>query len=69
MTSGEFRAALREIGLSQHQFHLRSGASVSTVNRWANDAQPIPRWVDWVFEMLRERHDIVVKLSAGDKAA
>lgn len=38
----EFRAALDELGLSQHQFARQIKMDVTSVNRWANDKADIP---------------------------
>lgn len=38
----QFRAALDELGLSQHQFARQVSMDVTTVNRWARDKAEIP---------------------------
>lgn len=37
-----FRAALDEMGISQHQFAREIEMDVTSVNRWANDKAEIP---------------------------
>jgi DNA-binding transcriptional regulator YiaG len=63
MNGTDFRAALREVRLSQRAFAMRSGASVSSVNRWCLGSQPVPGWVEWVLSLLRERQEILTKLN------
>jgi len=55
MTPAEFRDALKTLGMSQRFFALKSGTAISTVNRWAQGTQPIPGWVNWVIDLLKER--------------
>lgn len=55
MTSDEFSAALRELGLSQAEFSRRSGAVPQTVNAWAHGRLAVPQWADWVVALLRTR--------------
>ena len=42
MDHTEFRAALDEIGVSQHKFARQIDMDVTSVNRWANDKAEIP---------------------------
>jgi DNA-binding transcriptional regulator YiaG len=42
MDHTEFRAALDELGISQHQFAKEISMDVTSVNRWANDKAEIP---------------------------
>jgi DNA-binding transcriptional regulator YiaG len=42
MKHTEFRRALEELGISQHQFARDIEMDVTTVNRWANDKAEIP---------------------------
>jgi len=42
MDHDEFRATLKKLGISQHQFAREIDMDVTTVNRWANDKAEIP---------------------------
>jgi transcriptional regulator with XRE-family HTH domain len=60
MTAGQFRAALRRLGLSQLEAARRMGVDARTVRRWATlrarKASPVPSPVGLLLEAwLRER--------------
>lgn len=54
MTAPEFRATLKALGLSQRSFALRIGVEISTVNRWATGKATVPRYAEYVLELLRD---------------
>lgn len=55
MTKDEFRQSLRNLGLSQFEFRQRTGMSANAVSRWATGRVRIPRWVEYVLQLLTER--------------
>lgn len=64
MTPGEFRAALKALGISQKWLAGRLGVPAPTVNRWATGKHPVAPYVPFVLELLRERREIADKLRA-----
>jgi len=50
MTSDEFRAELKALGLSRRALALRLGLAVTTVNRWALALAPVPQYRKVRFE-------------------
>lgn len=44
MTADEFRATLRDLGMSQTELRLRLGLNKSTVNRWAQNQLDVPQY-------------------------
>lgn len=66
MTPEEFRAALKDLGMSQIFLALNAKMSPTTVNRWATGLQPIPGWVPWVFRLLEESRTNRARLAAYD---
>lgn len=54
MTAPEFRLALAELHMTQREFARRAGLLASSVNRYAQGDRPVPGWVDWVVELLRQ---------------
>jgi len=63
MTSEEFRAELRELGLSQRALALRLGLAITTVNRWALEQAPVPQYAVAYLELRRELAEISQRLS------
>lgn len=63
MTPETFRSTLKALGLSQRSFASRLGVNVHTVNRWALGQLPVPRYAEYVLELLAERSDIAKRLS------
>lgn len=55
MTSGEFRAAMTALRLSQTWLADRLGVNVTTVNRWATGKRPVPGSVAFALELLAEK--------------
>ena len=62
MTSEEFRAELRERGLSQRALAMRLGLAVTTVNRWALALAPVPQYAVAYLELRRELAEISRRL-------
>ena len=69
MTSDEFRAELRELGLSQRALALRLGLAVTTVNRWALELAPVPQYAVAYLELRRELAEISRRLSGAGHGA
>lgn len=63
MEGQDFREALADLRMSQRAFSAKSKMAVSSVNRWVKGSQPIPGWVPWLLDMLRERREIADKLA------
>jgi transcriptional regulator with XRE-family HTH domain len=53
MTGAEFRAMLKDLGLSQRALAERLGLAISTVNRWALDKAPVPQYAVAYLELAR----------------
>lgn len=51
------------MGLSQATFAARLGVRASTVNRWALGSVSLPRYAEYVLELLEERAAIAERLS------
>jgi len=68
MTSEEFRAELRELGLSQRALAMRLGLAVTTVNRWALALAPVPQYAVAYLELRRELAEISRRLSDAGHA-
>lgn len=64
MTPEEFRAALKDLGVKQVFFVAGADLSPTTVSRWAKGLQPIPGWVEWVIQLLRENRTNRARLAA-----
>lgn len=64
MTSDEFKAALKELRVKQVFFVAGANLSPTTVSRWAKGMQPIPGWVEWVIQLLRENQTNRARLAA-----
>lgn len=58
MSGPEFREALRGLRLSQRAFALRAGLNVNTVNAWATEVRPVPRYAVYIVELLQERQRV-----------
>lgn len=52
MTAAEFRAELRRLGLAQLEIADRLGVTPDTVSRWATGKVPVPRYAEYVLELL-----------------
>jgi transcriptional regulator with XRE-family HTH domain len=52
VTSDDFRAALKSLGVSQLELAERLGVDPSTVNRWATGKVALPQHVRYVIELL-----------------
>ena len=63
MTADEFRAALKELRMSQLAWATRFGLSPGAVNRWAKGTRPVPPWVAEVIRMLQERRELSRRLA------
>ena len=68
MTSDEFRAELRALGMSQRALAIRLGLAVTTVNRWALALAPVPQYAVAYLELRRELADISRRLLAAGHA-
>ena len=68
MTSEEFRAELRALGLSQRALAMRLGLAVTTVNRWALALAPVPQYAVAYLELRRELAEISRRLSDAGHA-
>ena len=55
VTSPEFRATLKSLGLSQRSLAERCGLDVTTVNRWATGRAPVPKYAAYILSLLAER--------------
>lgn len=62
MTPAEFRAALRDIGISQAWLAGKLQLATSTVSHWATGKVPVQPWVPFVLDLLRERREIANRL-------
>src|SRR3954471_316934 len=55
MTAEEFRTDLKELKIRQRELAIILGISVTTVNRWAKDLLPVPKYCEIFIELLLER--------------
>jgi len=55
VTGPEFKAALRGLSISQRELASRTGITVNTVNRWATGGLPVPRYAEYILELLQDR--------------
>lgn len=55
MTPADFRAALKALGITQRWFAERLGVGHVTVCRWASGNLAVPKYAEYVVELLRER--------------
>src|SRR5215813_15378523 len=62
MTSEEFRAELKALGLSQRALAMRLGLAVTTVNRWALEQVPVPQYAVAYLELRRALAEISRRL-------
>lgn len=65
MTGPEFKAALRELGLTQAEFGRRTGHVEQTVSDWGTGRRPLPEWVPYHIETarkLRQSEDMLRKI-------
>ena len=56
MTGPEFKLALRGLGVTQRVFAAATGINVHTINRWAVGALPVPRYAEYIVELLQDQH-------------
>lgn len=54
MTGPEFSSALRGMGLRQKWLAKQLGVTEHTVSRWARGGHPVPPYVPFLLELLRE---------------
>jgi DNA-binding XRE family transcriptional regulator len=52
MNATEFRATLKQLSLTQRELAARLGLATSTVNRWATDDFPIPKYAIAYLELM-----------------
>jgi len=52
MTSDEFAAALKRLGMKQYQFAAKAGVTPEAVNRWCKGGREVPAWAAWIVELL-----------------
>lgn len=57
MTAEEFRAALKELGMSQSILVRHLGVNKSTVNRWAQDQLAVPQYAIAYLTAVKKLHD------------
>ena len=55
MTPDALRQALADLGYTQAAFADYIGVHRLTVQHWLIDRYPVPRYVDVIIELLRER--------------
>jgi transcriptional regulator with XRE-family HTH domain len=55
MTNLEFRSTLKSLGIRQRWLAERLGMAPQTINRWATGELPVPPYVPFVLELLREQ--------------
>ncbi len=60
MTADEFRAALKELGMSQTELRVRLGLNKSTVNRWAQAQLDVPQYAVAYLETEKKLRDAQV---------
>jgi transcriptional regulator with XRE-family HTH domain len=54
MTPDQFRATLKSLGLRQTHLAERLGVHRTTVSRWSTGDLAIPRYVEYVLELLAQ---------------
>ena len=58
MTADELKQARLSLGLNQERFARVTKSSRASINRWENDKFPVPRWMEYEIERLKnERKD------------
>ena len=50
----------KELGITQKELAERIGVSRVTINDWANEKTPIPKWGDKLIYFLKESEEIKV---------
>ena len=55
MTGAQVKKAMAELGFTQQQLADELGVARNTVNRWANDLEPIPRIAELAIGALAGR--------------
>jgi DNA-binding transcriptional regulator YiaG len=58
LTARQFKARLKQAGVSQRKFALWLGFDVSNVNRWARGSRPVPQHVAVIVSLLAKHPDI-----------
>ena len=64
MTGDEFRAALRDLGMTQHEFAVQAGLFPSSITRWVQQKRAVPGLAVWVIRLLQERKAISEQLAS-----
>lgn len=54
MDHTEFRAALKSLGIRQNWLAERVGMKPQVVNRWATGEVPVPPWMPFLIQLLRD---------------
>ena len=65
MTAVEFRAAMRNLGITQRALAERLGLAISTVNRWAMGQAEVPQYAVAYLESRAENLRLARALSAS----
>jgi DNA-binding transcriptional regulator YiaG len=52
LTARQFKARLKQAGISQRKFALWLGFDVGTVNRWARGNRPVPQYAAVLVTLL-----------------
>jgi DNA-binding transcriptional regulator YiaG len=58
LTARQFKARLKQAGVSQRKFALWLGFDVSTVNRWARGSRDVPQHVAVIVSLLAKCPEI-----------
>lgn len=58
MTNDEFRARLKELGLTQTELRERLGLNKSTTSRYAKGQLSVPQWLAVYLETEKKLHDL-----------
>jgi DNA-binding transcriptional regulator YiaG len=58
LTARQFKARLKQAGVSQRRFALWLGFDVGTVNRWARGSYPVPQYAAVLVSLLAKHPEI-----------
>jgi DNA-binding transcriptional regulator YiaG len=58
LTARQFKARLKQAGVSQRRFALWLGFDVGTVNRWARGSREVPQHVAVIVSLLAKNPEI-----------
>jgi DNA-binding transcriptional regulator YiaG len=58
LTARQFKARLKQAGVSQRKFAQWLGFDVGTVNRWARGSRPVPQHIAVIVSLLAKYPDI-----------